>query len=232
MINFCRNAFINYTRENQIVFQFVVAVYRNATKLATLFPLFFQVFLFKNPCVEIFLSYRAARLFSSFVRLCFVLLCFFFLLSNVHLLCLPYGDWSDLWLFICPAVIRRSIGHIWRLFNCPAWRTVIGQIWWLFDIRRVQSDDMLGSNPLPPFQPIKSQARSAELRHIFPALAISSMNSLSDRFLCLLCLSFAILSFPVKNKNRLCDIAITHTRLSIVLYEFLLSILNTKRNSM
>lgn len=94
------------------------------------------------------------------------------------------------------------------------------------------SYDMLGSNPLPPFQPIKSQARSAELRHIFPALAISSMNSLSDRFLCLLCLSFAILSFPVKNKNGLCDIAITHTRLSIVLYEFLLSILNTKRNSM
>ena len=43
-----RSAFINYTRENQIVFQFVFAGYRNATKLATLFPLFFQAFLFKK----------------------------------------------------------------------------------------------------------------------------------------------------------------------------------------
>ena len=53
MIYLFRSAFINYTRENQIVFQFVFAVYRNATKLATLFPLFLQAFLFNEKKIPV-----------------------------------------------------------------------------------------------------------------------------------------------------------------------------------
>ena len=178
------------------------------------------------------------------------LFCFVFLLSNVH--------WSA-----CRTVIGQIYDSSFALLSYgDSLARFDGCSIALHDVRWLASfDDCLIDNassqigwgvtslslvirrktPLPPFQPIKSQARKNcnNFRWIcdtfFPrllVLAISSMHSLSDRLLCLLCLYFAILSFPAKNKNGLCDIAITHARLSIVLYEFLLSILNTKLNSM
>ena len=88
MIYLCRSAFINYTRQNQIVFQFVFAVYWNATKLATLFPLFFQAFLFKKSLCWNIPILTSRVFFCSFVRFCFVL--FFCLATFIALLAVQW----------------------------------------------------------------------------------------------------------------------------------------------